>query len=381
MKKSFADIVQEAEGELRGRLAVKVPAWAEAAAELVLPARLNVEQCSSEAAARYKAAVALRWIGPDGRIADLTGGLGVDAWAFSAVASEVLHNEMDSALSDAVRHNFACLGVRNAVFRRTEVRPGSVREILGDFRPDLLYLDPARRSDTGRKVFRLEDCSPDLLALQDELLAVCPRVLVKLSPMADLTLLRRQLKGLAEMHIVAVRSECKELLLRLDAADEAHDTVLIINEIQDGPPHTLRFTADQIHAACPGLEPDGLKEEKWLFEPGSALMKSDCHAAACAAAGLRKLAPSTQLYLADAPAEILAPFGRFRKIIEVQPLDKRAIADVGRRYPQAEVTARNIPMTSEDLRRRLAVRSGGSIHLYGTTISPNQRILIVTDAR
>ena len=381
MKKSFADIVQEAEGELRRRLAVKVPAWAEAASELVLPARLNVEQCSSEAAARYKAAVAQRLSGPEGRIADLTGGLGVDAWAFSAVAAEVLHNEMDPALSDAVRHNFARLGVRNAVFRCAEVQSGSVRDLLDDFRPDLLYLDPARRSDTGRKVFRLEDCSPDLLALQDELLAVCPRVLVKLSPMADLTLLRRQLKGLAELHVVAVRGECKELLLRLDAAGETNDTVLIVSEIQDEQPHTLRFTADQIHAACSALEPDGLKEEKWLFEPGSALMKSDCHAAACAAAGLRKLAPSTQLYLADAPAETLAPFGRFRKIIEIYPLDKRAIDKVGRRYPQAEVTARNIPMTSEDLRRRLGVASGGSIHLYGTTISPNQRILIVTDAR
>ena len=195
--------------------------------------------------------------------------------------------------------------------------------------------------------------------------------------MADLTLLRRQLKGLEELHVVAVRGECKELLLRLDAASPQPNTTLIVSEIQEGQPQTLRFSAGQAHAACPGLEPDGLKEGTWLYEPGAALMKSDCHAAACAAAGLRKLAPSTQLYLADAPAETLKPFGRFRKIIEVQPLDKRTIADVGRRYPQAEVTARNIPMTSEDLRRRLGVASGPDIHLYGTTAA-TRRVLLIT---
>ena len=143
-----------------------------------------MEQCSSSAAARYKAELAARLLqgadggglsGPaTGRIADLTGGLGVDAWAFSAAAEEVLYNEMDPVLCEAVQANFALLGVRNAVFRNAEVRPGIIREILGGFRPDLIYLDPARRSATGRKVFLLEDCRPDLIGLQDELFSVCP---------------------------------------------------------------------------------------------------------------------------------------------------------------------------------------------------------------
>ena len=229
-RKSFADIVRETDEDLRQRLQAKVPEWAGVLPELQLPARLNVEQCSSSAAARYKAELAARILqgadgsglaGPvTGRIADLTGGLGVDAWAFSAAAEEVLYNEMDPVLCEAVQANFALLGVRNAVFRNTEVRPGIIREILGGFRPNLIYLDPARRSDTGRKVFRLEDCRPDLMALQDELFSVCPQLLVKLSPMADITLLRRRLKGVREVHIVSVDGECKELLLQLSAGEE-----------------------------------------------------------------------------------------------------------------------------------------------------------------
>ena len=374
-RKSFADIVRETEGDLRQRLQAKVPEWAPVLPDLTLPARLNVEQCSSSAAARYKAAVAQQLVGTGGRIADLTGGLGVDAWAFSQVASEVLYNEMDPTLCEAVRHNFALLGVDNAVFRCAELQPGSVGGILEDFRPALVYLDPARRSSAGRKLFRLEDCNPDLAALQDELLSACPRLMVKVSPMADITLLRRQLKGVSEVHVVAVDGECKELLLRLDASASA-PFQLTVAELRDAAVHTLSFEEEDLKAVCPGLEPGSEWSGAWLFEPGAALNKSGCHAAACRRAGLRKLAPSTHLYIAGSPDPALEPFGRFRQILEVLPLDKRTMAEAGRRYPQAEVTARNIPLTSDELRRRLGVRSGGSIHIYGATVA-SSRVLII----
>ena len=374
-RKSFADIVRETEGDLRQRLQAKVPEWTAVLPELSLPARLNVEQCSSSAAARYKASVAQRIIGQEGRIADLTGGLGVDAWAFSQAVAEVLYNEMDPALCEAVRQNFARLGVQNVLFRNAEVRPGSVAGILDGFRPDLIFLDPARRSSTGRKVFLLEDCSPDLAALQDELLAACPRLLVKLSPMADISLLLRSLKGVSELHVVAVDGECKELLLRLEASGE-NDYRLTVSELRDGSVKSISFGEAEMKEACPGLEAATELAGAWLFEPGAALMKSGCHPAACRRAGLRKLSPSTHLYIADAPVPELAPFGRSRQILEVLPLDKRTMVEAGRRYPQADVSARNIPMTSEELRRRLGVISGGGIHIYGATLG-SRRVLII----
>ena len=375
-RKSFADIVRETEGDLRQRLQAKVPEWAPVLPELSLPARLNVEQCSSSAAARYKAAVAQRIIGPEGRIADLTGGLGVDAWVFSQTAAEVLYNEMDPALCEAVRQNFARLGVQGVLFRNAEVRSGSVAGILDGFRPDLIYLDPARRSSVGRKVFLLEDCSPDLVALQDELLAACPRLLVKVSPMADISLLRRSLKGVSELHVVAVDGECKELLLRLEASCN-NAFSLTVSELRDDSVQSISFREEELKEACPGLEAETELAGAWLFEPGAALMKSGCHPAACRRAGLRKLALSTHLYIAGSPAPELASFGRFRQILEVLPLDKRTMAEAGRRHPQADVTARNIPMTSDELRKRIGVRSGGGIHIYGTTLG-SRRVLIVT---
>ena len=388
MRKSFADIVKEAGNGPLERLRAKVPEWA-SVPDLRVPARLNAEQCSSSATARYKAGVAAGILREreehgtcgDGlrRIADLTGGLGVDAWAFSKVADSILYNEMDAGLCEAVRHNFGLLGVQNAVFRCTEVKPGAIAALLDDFRPDLVYLDPARRSAAGRKVFLLEDCSPDLTALRDELLAVCPHLLVKVSPMADITLLRRRLEGISEIHITAVDGECKELLLRVEPDRDDAFTVTVA-ELHDGAIHTLQLEEPSPEDVCPGVDADTGLAGAWLFEPGAALMKSGWHAAACRRAGLGKLAPSTHLYIAGSPVEALAPFGRFRRILEVFPLDKRGLREAAAKYPCADVSARNIPLHSDELARRLGVRPGGGIHIYGVTAASTQsrRLLVTT---
>ena len=195
--------------EVRRKLRDKVPEWYDVPA-LTYPFRLSSEQCSSTATALYKAHVAMAE-GTPSAIADLTGGLGVDSWAFSKVFGRVLYNEMRPELAKAAEQNFRALGVANIVVRNAALGPScpaptghlSVREILVDFRPDILYLDPARRAEDGRKVFRLEDCQPDVLSLLPELLEACPRLLLKLSPMADITLVCKQLGCVKQVHVVA----------------------------------------------------------------------------------------------------------------------------------------------------------------------------------
>ena len=206
--------------EGRRRLLRKVPEWY-AVPSLRYPTRLGPEQCSSSATATLKASIARSIASNDlPRIADLTGGLGVDTWAFSRVFGEVLYNEMNPSLAEAAKHNFAALGCHNITVRSLRLVPAaeakaSVGEILGDFRPDVIFLDPARRAEDGRKVFRLADCQPDVLQLLPELYTACPDLLLKLSPMADITQLARELPGLRAVHIVGSDGECKELLLHL----------------------------------------------------------------------------------------------------------------------------------------------------------------------
>lgn len=373
---------------VRKKLKDKVPQWF-AEPSLVYPKPLAGEQCSSSATAFYKASL-LQDIAPSAakgclRVADLTGGLGVDAWAFSQVATEVLYNEMDADLADAARHNFAALGRSNIRVSCAEITADSLSAVLGNFAPDVIFLDPARRSASGQKVFRLADCSPDLIALKDSLLRLCPTVLVKVSPMADIAQLGRELGDcLQAVHVVAVGDECKELLLLLQRPGdpvrlavhigryavqlpaawsgsrmlrEAFFQVLCDEEHPAGGQREARYLADEAE----------LKAARWLFVPGPALTKAGAFNLPCRQFGLVKLGRSTHLYVPSGdvfPAGLLS-WGKSYRICSVLPLDKAGIREAAMRWPKADVTARNLPLDSEGLRKRLGIKTGGAIHLFG----------------
>lgn len=395
---------------VRKKLKDKVPQWF-AEPSLVYPKPLAGEQCSSSATAFFKASLLQELAASAGkgclRVADLTGGLGVDAWAFSQVATEVLYNEMDADLADAARHNFAALGRSNIRVSCAEITADSLSAVLGNFAPDVIFLDPARRSASGQKVFRLADCSPDLIALKDSLLRLCPTVLVKVSPMADIAQLGRELGDwLQAVHCVAVGDECKELLLVLQsgtgrsrvAVDERKCFsqpvrtglyAVQLSSVWDGS-RMLRgafplVSCDEEHPAtgtintyaildcsergeASFLEDEvALREAGMLFVPGPALTKAGAFNLLCSRFNLRKLGHSTHLYVpsgADLPAE-LRLLGKRYRICSVLPLDKAGIREAATRWPKADVTARNLPLDSEGLRKRLGIKTGGAIHLFG----------------
>lgn len=380
--------------EARRKLRAKVPEWV-ALPQLRYPYKLSAEQCSSSETARYKAAILKNTISStnnaknvdarsdlpvpsmnlgknvDGfRVADLTGGLGVDSWAFAQVFDEVLYNEMRPELADAARYNFAVLGVSNITVRNctlgSPVKPGmTVREILDGFEPDVLFLDPARRASDGRKVFRLEDCQPDVLQLLPELFEACPRLLLKLSPMADISLVCKQLKNVKDVHVVAAEGECKELLLLLERDWNAPYSLTIYESgaVMDIPLGGVakRRLGDITPPSC-------------LFEPGKALLKAGAFDLPCQY-GLEKLDRHTHLYVGEAVPEALKPFGKVFEILEVAPLNNRSLKDIGKRYPSAEVTARNLPLNSDQLRAKLGVRSGASVHIFGIKTSTGNILL------
>jgi hypothetical protein len=386
--------------EVRRKLREKVPQWY-AVPSLRYPLRISGEQCSSSETAKYKASVAHATAG--GRIADLTGGLGVDSWAFAQVFDQVLYNEMRPELADAARRNFAALGLDNVrvscaelVAERHPVKPGvtvsscpcppssscpsppssscpsPIGHLLGDFQPDILFLDPARRASDGRKVFRLEDCQPDVLQLLPELLAACPLVLLKLSPMADISLVCKQLGCVKAVHVVGAEGECKELLLLLERGYAGPYTLTVYSngaEAEIVPAAMRGETPDQVGGdVCfiPGETPDqvGGDAASWLFEPGKALLKAGAFDWPCRF-GLQKLGQHTHAYVSAEPVEELRPFGKWYRLLEVVPLNNRSIKEIGKKYPRAEVTARNLPLTSEQLRAKLGVKSGGEVHVFG----------------
>ena len=427
--------------EVRKKLKTKVPEWY-AVPSLVYPSRLSGEQCSSSETARYKASVICRIgregippqtvatrplpqgsdhpseselspVGPnpagpsllcgrgwpqvsDGtpsrlRVADLTGGMGVDAWAFSQVAAAVLYNEMQEELKSATEQNFRELGVENVRFSCKKAEAGKVKEVLDGFEPDVVFLDPARRGEDGRKVFLIEECQPDVLGLLPELFEVSRFVMVKLSPMADITMACKRLSHVKEVHVVAAGGECKELLFVLDREWEGD---FIVFAVENGSVMEIPGQAGNDGIAQAGNggarhgRPDRPSEVlcagRILFEPGKALAKAGAFDLPCTQFGMGKLGVHTHLYTGDAVPEGLEPYGKWFEIVEVLPLNNRTMKEAGKRWPQAEVTARNVPMTSDLLRKKTGCSSGGDIHLFGVRAdggAETGNYLIVTKKR
>ena len=425
--------------EVRRKLRTKVPEWY-AVPSLVYPFRLSGEQCSSSETAKYKALLALglrregippetvatrppppqaagpskgeqpgppkisRFLGWLGRgwpqvsggipsrlsVADLTGGMGVDAWAFAQVAQEVLYNEMQVELVRATELNFRELGVKNMRFRNCRVEPGKVKEVLDGFEPDVIFLDPARRAEDGRKVFLIEECQPDVLGLLPELFEASRYVLLKLSPMADITMACKRLGAhVKEVHVVAAGGECKELLFLLDREWEGTPSTFVVEggAVMEIPGQAGNDKEGQArNDGSPLVISTGAKRrgEIWLFEPGKALLKAGAFDLPCRKFGLTKLGQHTHLYVGESVPEELRPFGKVFEVLEMMPLNNRTMKEAGKRWPQAEVTARNVPMTSDLLRKKLGCASGGDIHLFGVRVevaAEAGNYLIVTKKR
>lgn len=376
----------------RRKLKGKVQEWF-SNPDLIFPVGLSAEQCSSSATGIYKSGLALRIAdGRPFRLADLTGGLGVDSWYFSKKAEQVWYHEMQEKLCIAAEHNFQSLNAENIVVRNIISTPETIDGILSEARPDIVYMDPARRGEGGKKVFLIEECTPDVLTLKEQIFRHCRHILLKLSPMADITMACSRLGTTCrEVHIVATGGECKELLIWMDSEWAGEYTITAVelpSGYPDMDPASFSFCSSEEKIATASTRPRNdvmlssraESRDLFLFEPGKALMKAGCFNLIANRFGLMKLGVSTHYYVTEstAKADELKPYGKVYMILSAQPLDKRSIKAAGAAYPRAEVTARNIPMDTETLRKKLGVTSGDDAHIFGLKSDTLGNLLLIT---
>ena len=361
--------------ECRKKLKNKVPQW-QALTSLIYPDQLCSEQCSSSETARYKASLAARIMGRKGKIADLTGGLGVDSWAFSYVARQVLYNEMKPELAEAASNNFKELGINNILISNESIGSGKIVQVLDGFKADIIYMDPSRRKSSGKKVFIIEDCEPDILSIKEELAEACPNILVKLSPMADISLAVSKL-GLQvrEVHIVGAQGECKELLIWLDKNWEGEYKLFVY----DSGPYIIIHPGDEKKASADFLQGGEPLEGKILREPGKALMKSGYYNGLCKRFGLKKLGVSTHLYISQSLPKELEGLCKIFKIKEFMPMNNKNIRDLGKAVEKGEVSSKNIPLNSEALRKKIGIKPGEGPHIFGAKIDSHGNCLIIAE--
>ena len=378
----FRFMVQQIAG--REKLRDKLPTLVQQA-DWWFPAGLACEQCSSEFTAQYKVRCAQVVADSYDCFVDLTGGYGVDSFFLSSLAKEGHYVERDGELCRIASHNFA------VARPHVQIHNTAAEDFLQTMQPapasTLLYIDPARRGVGGSKVFRLEDCVPDVTELLPQLLAKSSSLLIKLSPMLDITAALRSLGNGFDVHVVAVHNEVKELLLcnspALSKGGGTGAGCLLQSPCGDGVPlitavnitgtvaspqmQTLSFTYDGERAA----EVQWLSAQsvpRYLYEPNAAIIKACAFRSVSARFGLDKLAPNTHLYASD---RLLSDFpGRAWKVVrtlsgkELKHLAETVAEATGEETGCAILT-RNYPMTAEQLRKKLRLRDGDTWYIIG----------------
>jgi len=342
----------------------KIPAWYDPA--LHFPPQLSIEQSSSERTARFKASLF-----SGARLADLTGGLGVDTWAWAAHFEEVTYVEQNPELVKSARHNFQVLAAHN--IRCVAAHAENFLTTASDSF-DLLYLDPARRDEQQRKVFRFEDCQPDVVALREILLAHAPRVLVKTAPLLDLKLAAKQLLTVSHIWVVSVHNECKEVLYLIERnappAAGIPVTAVALGEMEQ----VFTFTwPEEQQAVAPISAP-----QQYLYEPDAAVLKAGAFRSFAQRFGLSKLHTNTHLYTSN-QLRTDVPGRRFQ-IMQVCKYDRKSVQAA---VPEgrANLATRNFPDTVEAVRRKLALADGGDLYLFAaTTLDHKKEVLVCRKA-
>lgn len=410
--------------QIRGRKMAhtKLPRWAEIDG-IIYPPHISMEQCSSEQTALYKAELAARLlhlqepetgeltrertVGSEfaqNEFVDLTGGFGVD---FSYIATRLgvrsMYVERQAHLCEAAKANFRLLGLGNVIVENADgvkvlhSLAKNAREDEGptrDAQPPLklIFIDPARRDDAGNKVVSLQDCTPDVTLLQDEMLSVADFAIIKLSPMLDWHRAVSELKHVREVHIVSVGNECKELLLVLSAKDMAGKeqktktsadkqealTVYCVNDQQtfvfeenDEEKDVLRI-ATRSFASQNSME-NGL----YLYEPNASLMKAGCFATLSERYGAEMLAKNSHLFISD---KAIADFpGRGFVICAISSMNKKELKRNLQGITKANIATRNFPLSVAELRKRLKLKEGGDVYIFASTLSDESHVLLVCE--
>lgn len=348
--------------EARQLLRKKVPSWADNP-ELLFPAKLSLEQCSSEATALYKASL-MHGVS----FADLTGGLGIDCFFISQNFEHCDYVELNPELCALAKHNF---GILSASEREIAIAQCGAEDYLRHCAPlDGLFIDPARRDTYGRKVVSVADCTPNVVELQDLMLDKAQRVMVKLSPMLDISLALKELKHVKEVHVVAVGNECKELLFIMEHGFVGDPVFTCVNLQSNQPP--VAFTQEEEKAAGLRL---AIEVGRYLYEPNAAVMKGGCYRLLTERYGVEKFHRNSHLYTSG---PLVPDFpGRVFEVEDWEVFGKKA-RRILEGLEKASIAVRNFPMSVAELRKRLKIQDGDQVYLFATTLADERKILILT---
>ena len=337
----------------------KLPTWFENDS-ILFPLRLPLEQCSSELTANYKSALVSKGTG-----IDLTGGFGVDVFAFSKNSLKVLYCERDKKLANLVQLNLKVLNALNV-----EVFIGDGIDCLKKQKKlDWIFVDPVRRKE-GARVYRLEDCEPNVIELQDLLFLKANCILVKTAPLLDIQQTIKDLNFVKEVHVVSVNNDCKEVLYLLQK-DFIGEVQIIACNIKKLRNDNFSFNYEEER----NTKTKYAKPLNYLYEPNASIMKAGGFKSVSDQLNIYKLHKHSHLYTSK---KLLDNFpGRRFKINSILIADKKAV--LKNKASKANLACRNFPQKVEVLKKKLNIVDGGELYVFATTLSDDEPRLILCE--
>lgn len=336
----------------------KLPNWF-STKNIIYPTKISIEQTSSERTASYKASIV-----SGENLIDLTGGFGVDDFYFAKKIKTVVHCEINSELSNLVKHNFEQLNVPNI-----NCYSGDSLEILNTLRTnwDWIYIDPSRRNDAKGKVFMLKDCLPNIPENLDFYFQNTNTILIKTAPLLDISAGLLELKNVKTIHIIALENEVKELLWELHKAYSGNVTIKTVNILKENN-ETFNFVLGEQSKLANFSLP-----QKYLYEPNSAIMKSGGFDEVGSFYNLNKLHKHSHLYTSD---HLISFPGRIFEIQNAIPYNKTEMKSY-LENTKANITTRNFPDTVDTIRKKWKIKDGGNVYCFFTTDENNHKIVLI----
>jgi len=321
------------------------------------PPKVNIEQTSSEITANYKSTL----IKGD-TIIDITGGFGVDCYYFANYFKEAVHCEINDDLSTIVNYNYKQLMVHNIV-----TFSGNGIEYLRNSKKifDCIYIDPSRRNDKKGKVFLLKDCLPNVPQNIAFLFTKANHILIKNSPILDITSTINELTFVKEIHVVAHQNEVKELLFLLEKEYNKPIKIKTIN-ISKKATQTFNFNYKE------EIISQYSKPLTYLYEPNSAILKSGGFHQVSQQLKIFKIQQHSHLYTSE---EIIDFPGRIFKIDRIIPYHKKKVKSF-LKESKANITIRNFPKTVDQIRKETKIKEGGDSYLFFTKLENNELVVL-----
>ncbi len=330
--------------------------------DILYPVRLSLEQSSSQITALHKSKQIT-----GNTLFDLTGGFGIDSYFLSQSFEKTIYVERNKELCSIAKHNFKALNnPKIEVINKCATTFLEKIKLLADW----IYIDPARRSHTGQKVYYLDDLEPNILDLEPLIFSKTERLMIKLSPMIDIVVLRRQLPQINEIQIVAIKNECKELIAIVDKTVEKPFTVKTFNYTKNRV-EELEYNKENRVG-----ERYAEQVKSYLYEPNSAILKAKAYDVLSTIHKVEKLHKHSHLFTSK---ECLTNFqGRCFQVEKVYEFNKKGIKALLLDTKQANLSTRNFPLSVEKLKKRLKLKDGGEYYLFATTLLNEKAVLIKT---